>query len=102
MQVSILLLIQIYDSTQYALPVARNPVKIIYSSDECEAVRIILCFIDWLIIPLPLCSSAIMFKFVLQVKAMEGRWSSSSFATTETRLLLDLVNIVKKGESLAW
>jgi len=54
-----------------ALPVERNPVRIISSSGECEEMR-----------------------------PMEGRWTSSSFVATESRLFYDLIDRLKRNQSL--
>jgi hypothetical protein len=34
----------------------------------------------------------------LQVRAMEGRWTNTSFVALETRLLYDLVSLIKKKQ----
>ena len=34
----------------------------------------------------------------LQVRAMEGKWTSTSFVATETRLLYDLISLIKKKQ----
>jgi len=51
-----------------ALPVQRNPVKILYSSDACDEVR-----------------------------AMEGKWTNTSFVATDTRFIYDIISLIKKN-----
>ena len=45
-----------------------------------------------------LCVDILIYFLSLQVRAMEGRWTNTSFVATETRLLYDLVSLIKKKQ----
>lgn len=65
---------QIYgeESEIRAVPVTRNMVKIMYSAKESEEAQI-----------------------------MEGKWTKDSFTYLETKAMVDTINLIKKGQTLA-
>ena len=65
---------QIYgeDSQIRAVPVKRSMVKIMYSGKESE-----------------------------EAQKMEGKWTKDSFTYLETKAMVDTINLIKKGQTLA-
>ena len=65
----------------------RNPVKLIYSSSECEEVESIIL--------------KILIK-TIKARVMNGKWNNNSFTTLETRALVDAINMYKRKLPLEW